>query len=57
MVFNLIIGQVIDRGSYLPIFVAAGVLPIVAAAALILVLGPIEPIRIPTADLSAARAR
>ena len=46
MLFTLIIGRVVDSGSYLPIFVAAGLLPLIATIALLLIIGPIEPIRL-----------
>jgi len=44
MGFTLITGKVVDRFSYLPVFVAAGVLPVVAAAVLVTLIGPIRPL-------------
>jgi ACS family hexuronate transporter-like MFS transporter len=32
MIFTLIVGAVVDRFSYVPIFVAAGLMPLVAAS-------------------------
>jgi ACS family hexuronate transporter-like MFS transporter len=44
MAFTLITGVVVDRFSYVPIFIAAGLLPIFAAAALVLLIGKVETI-------------
>jgi len=44
MLFTLITGIVVDKVSYVPIFVAAGVLPTIAAIALILLIGRIGPL-------------
>jgi len=46
MAFTLVTGKVVDRFSYLPIFVAAGILPILAALAVWIVIGKVEPIGI-----------
>ena len=42
MVFTLIIGAVVDRFSYLPVFVAAGLMPVGAAAFILGFVRPIE---------------
>lgn len=44
MSFTLITGVVVDRFSYVPIFIAAGLLPIFAAFALVTIIGKVEPI-------------
>jgi len=41
MLFTLIIGAVVDRFSYLPIFIAAGILPLVAAGFVLLAVKPL----------------
>ena len=40
MIFTLIIGAVVDRFSYVPVFVAAGVMPLIAAG---IIIGSIRP--------------
>jgi ACS family hexuronate transporter-like MFS transporter len=40
MIFTLIIGAVVDRFSYVPVFVAAGVMPLIAAGIVIGNIGP-----------------
>jgi ACS family hexuronate transporter-like MFS transporter len=35
MIFTLLVGAVINRFSYLPVFIAAGVMPLVAAACIL----------------------
>jgi len=47
MSFTLITGVVVDRFSYVPIFIAAGLLPILAAITLVLLIGKVEPIVVP----------
>lgn len=42
--FTALTGWVVDKFSYTPVFVAAGVLPAVAASVLIYVFGPVKPI-------------
>jgi ACS family hexuronate transporter-like MFS transporter len=32
MIFTLVIGAVVDRFSYIPVFIAAGVMPLIAAS-------------------------
>jgi ACS family hexuronate transporter-like MFS transporter len=46
MAFTLTTGKVVDRFSYLPIFVAAGILPVIAVALLLLLIGRIEALSI-----------
>jgi ACS family hexuronate transporter-like MFS transporter len=45
MVLTLATGAVVDRFSYLPVFFAAGLLPVLAAAALFVLVRKVEPIR------------
>jgi len=47
MSFTLITGVVVDRFSYVPISIAAGLLPILAAITLVLLIGKVEPIVVP----------
>jgi ACS family hexuronate transporter-like MFS transporter len=42
MIFTLIIGAVVDRFSYVPVFIAAGVMPLIAAIIVIMSIRPIE---------------
>jgi ACS family hexuronate transporter-like MFS transporter len=56
MAFTLITGMVVDRFSYLPIFISAGVLPVLAAVVLLLLLGSIDPIRVATTGVAASPA-
>lgn len=42
MIFTLIIGAVVDSFSYTPVFVAAGVMPLVAAGIILLNVRPVE---------------
>jgi ACS family hexuronate transporter-like MFS transporter len=44
VVTMLLTGMVIDRWSYLPVFIAAGVLPLLALASILLVVREIEPV-------------
>jgi ACS family hexuronate transporter-like MFS transporter len=44
VVTMLLTGVVIDRWSYLPVFIAAGVLPLLALASILLVVRKIEPV-------------
>lgn len=44
MLFTLITGYVIDRWSYVPIFVATGILPIIGTAFVVLLMGKVKPI-------------
>jgi ACS family hexuronate transporter-like MFS transporter len=44
MIFTLVTGKVVDKYSYLPIFIAAGVLPLIAAALLVILIGRVEPL-------------
>lgn len=41
MLFTLVIGRVVDRFSYVPVFVAAGIMPLVAAMFIVLMVKPI----------------
>ncbi|MEN6534250.1 MAG: MFS transporter, partial [Bryobacteraceae bacterium] len=41
MLFTLVIGRVVDRFSYVPVFVAAGIMPLVAAMFIVLLVKPI----------------
>ena len=43
MIFTLLIGAVIDRFSYLPVFIAAGVMPLVAAACILAGIRTVAP--------------
>jgi ACS family hexuronate transporter-like MFS transporter len=43
MVFALLTGAVVDRFSYKPVFVAFGIMPMVCAAILWILVGPISP--------------
>ena len=43
MVFTLIAGAVVDRFSYVPVFVAAGLLPLVAATVVFRSIRPAAP--------------
>jgi len=54
MAFTLITGKVVDRFSYLPVFVAAGVLPVVAVVLLLLLIGRIEALSIRKQDVPVA---
>jgi ACS family hexuronate transporter-like MFS transporter len=42
MIFTLIIGAVVDRFSYVPVFIAAGVMPLIATSIVIMSIRPIE---------------
>jgi ACS family hexuronate transporter-like MFS transporter len=44
MVFALLTGLVIDRFSYLPVFVGFGLMPLVCAGIIWTLLGPISPL-------------
>jgi len=44
MIFTLIVGRVVDEGSYLPIFILAGVLPVLAVLIVVTMLGPVKMI-------------
>jgi ACS family hexuronate transporter-like MFS transporter len=44
MVFALLTGLVIDRFSYLPVFIGFGLMPLVCAAIIWTLLGPISPL-------------
>jgi ACS family hexuronate transporter-like MFS transporter len=54
MIFTLITGKVVDKFSYLPIFIAAGILPVVAVVFLLLLIGRIEPLSIRQRDVPVA---
>jgi ACS family hexuronate transporter-like MFS transporter len=43
MLFTLIIGKVVDHFSYVPVFVAAGILPLIAASFILRMVKPLEP--------------
>jgi ACS family hexuronate transporter-like MFS transporter len=47
MLSTLATGKVVDTFSYVPVFVAAGVLPVIAAVLLVILLGRVEPIAMP----------
>jgi ACS family hexuronate transporter-like MFS transporter len=47
MVFALITGWLVDRYSYVPVFIGFGLLPIVALSVIWFVLGPLRPILVP----------
>jgi MFS transporter, ACS family, hexuronate transporter len=47
MVFALATGWLVDRYSYVPVFVGFGLLPIVALFIIWFVLGPLRPILLP----------
>jgi ACS family hexuronate transporter-like MFS transporter len=42
MIFTLIIGAVVDRFSYMPVFLAAGVMPLIAASIVLVSVRPVE---------------
>jgi hypothetical protein len=44
MVFALLTGLVIDRFSYLPVFIGFGLMPLLCAGILWTLLGPISPL-------------
>jgi ACS family hexuronate transporter-like MFS transporter len=44
MLFALVTGYVIDRWSYVPIYIATGILPIIGTSFVILLMGKVEPI-------------
>ncbi len=46
MIMMLATGVVVDRFSYVPVFIAAGLLPVASFAALILLVGVIRPVKI-----------
>jgi ACS family hexuronate transporter-like MFS transporter len=41
MIFTLIIGAVVDRFSYVPVFIAAGVMPLIAASIVMMSIRPV----------------
>jgi MFS transporter, ACS family, hexuronate transporter len=43
MLFMLIIGKVVDHFSYVPVFVAAGIMPLIGASFILRMVKPIEP--------------
>jgi ACS family hexuronate transporter-like MFS transporter len=47
MITMLATGIVVDHFSYLPVFIAAGVLPLLALAALFILVGKVEPVAMP----------
>jgi ACS family hexuronate transporter-like MFS transporter len=53
MVFALLTGAVIDRFSYLPVFIGFGLMPLICTGILWTLLGPISPFS-PGADLNSA---
>jgi ACS family hexuronate transporter-like MFS transporter len=56
MTFTWITGNVVDKFSYLPIFIAAGILPVIAAGVLVLLIGKIQPIAVFAGDRAAPAA-
>jgi len=57
MAFTLITGKVVDKFSYLPIFVAAGILPVVAVILLALLVGRIESLTLRPQEVAAGELR
>jgi ACS family hexuronate transporter-like MFS transporter len=43
MVFSWLSGRIIDVSGYTPVFVAYGIMPLIAASLVIFVMGPLEP--------------
>jgi ACS family hexuronate transporter-like MFS transporter len=56
MIFTLLTGVVVDRFSYLPIFIAAGILPIIAALVVVALIGEVEQILTERRNLNSAPA-
>ncbi|MBZ5564107.1 MAG: MFS transporter [Acidobacteriia bacterium] len=56
MLFALVTGWLVDRYSYLPVFIGFGSLPIVALAIVWFVLGPLRPVLAPRDGESASNA-
>ena len=56
MVFALATGWLVDRYSYLPVFIGFGSLPIVALLIIWFVLGPLRPVLVPGIEMSTAGA-
>jgi MFS transporter, ACS family, hexuronate transporter len=46
MIFTMITGKVVDHFSYVPVFVAAGILPLIAAVSMVTLIGEIAPLAI-----------
>jgi len=46
MIVMLLTGVVVDKFSYLPVFIAAGVFPLVSLTALLALVGTIRPVRL-----------
>lgn len=44
MVFSWLSGRVIDQYGYGPVFIAYGIMPLIAAALVLLVMGPLKPL-------------
>jgi MFS transporter, ACS family, aldohexuronate transporter len=44
MLFSWLSGWVIDRYGYTPVFIACGIMPLVAASLVVFVMGPLEPL-------------
>jgi predicted MFS family arabinose efflux permease len=43
MLFSWLGGRVIDRHGYWPVFVACGIMPLVALGVILFLLGPLRP--------------
>jgi len=44
MVFSWLSGRIIDQFGYTPVFIAYGLMPLVAASLVLLVMGPLRPL-------------
>src|SRR6185295_17173549 len=44
MLFSWLSGRVIDRHGYVPVFIAYGITPLIAAGLILCVMGPLKPL-------------
>jgi predicted MFS family arabinose efflux permease len=44
MLFSWLSGRVIDQYGYTPVFIAYGVMPLIAASLVLWVMGPLKPL-------------
>jgi predicted MFS family arabinose efflux permease len=44
MLFSWLSGRVIDQYGYTPVFIACGIMPLVAASLVLFVMGPLRPL-------------